>query len=42
MIDDGNVVACSGNDNADDDQCQIKTVPTIFNGNILDHVSNFS
>jgi len=38
IIDDGNAVACSGNDNADDAECQIQTVPNIFDGNIIDHV----
>ncbi|EKM81044.1 hypothetical protein AGABI1DRAFT_105879 [Agaricus bisporus var. burnettii JB137-S8] len=33
----GNAVACSGDDNATDNQCTIKTVPNIFEGNILDH-----
>ncbi|KAI0076704.1 alpha/beta-hydrolase [Panus rudis PR-1116 ss-1] len=36
-----NAVACSGDDNADDAQCTIKTVPTIFNGNILDHLGPY-
>jgi len=37
----GNAVACSGQDNAIDAQCQIKTVPTIFDGNILDHLGPY-
>ncbi|RDB25189.1 Lipase [Hypsizygus marmoreus] len=36
-----NAVACSGQDNAVDAQCQIKTVPTIFDGYILDHLGPY-
>jgi len=39
IISDGHAVACSGSDNAVDAQCQIQTVPNIFEGNIIDHVS---
>ena len=37
----GNAVACSGNDNASDGQCTIKTVPNIFRGSILDHLGPY-
>ncbi|GLB37516.1 putative lipase (class 3) [Lyophyllum shimeji] len=37
----GNAVACSGADNAVDAQCQIQTVPTIFDGNVLDHLGPY-
>jgi len=30
--------SCSGDDDATDPQCQIESVPNIFQGNILDHV----
>ncbi|KAF9465013.1 alpha/beta-hydrolase [Collybia nuda] len=37
----GSAVACSGQDNSVDSQCQIKTVPTIFDGNIFDHLGPY-
>lgn len=37
----GNAVSCPGIDDADDAQCTIKTVPTIFQGNILDHLGPY-
>ncbi|KAF9024852.1 alpha/beta-hydrolase [Hymenopellis radicata] len=37
----GNAVACPGNDDAVDDQCQIKSVPNIFVGNILNHLGPY-
>ncbi|KAF8236476.1 alpha/beta-hydrolase [Tricholoma matsutake] len=36
-----NAVACSGDDNAVDPQCQIQTVPNIFVGNILNHLGPY-
>lgn len=33
------LVMYSGDDDATDSQCQIQSVPNIFEGNILDHVS---
>ncbi|KAF9465290.1 alpha/beta-hydrolase [Collybia nuda] len=37
----GNAISCSGEDDATDAQCQIKTVPTIFDGNVLDHLGPY-
>ncbi|KAI0632143.1 alpha/beta-hydrolase [Trametes polyzona] len=37
----GKAVSCSGNDNADDDSCTIKTVPNILAGDILDHLGPY-
>ncbi|KAK0212777.1 alpha beta-hydrolase [Desarmillaria ectypa] len=37
----GSAVACSGNDDATDSQCQIETVPNIFVGNIIDHLGPY-
>ncbi|KIM40186.1 hypothetical protein M413DRAFT_446346 [Hebeloma cylindrosporum] len=37
----GNAVACSGDDNAIDPQCQIQSVPNIFQGNVLDHLGPY-
>ncbi|KAK0504705.1 alpha beta-hydrolase [Armillaria luteobubalina] len=37
----GSAVACPGNDDATDSQCQIETVPNIFVGNILDHLGPY-
>ncbi|KAI5824262.1 alpha/beta-hydrolase [Schizophyllum commune Tattone D] len=34
----GNAVACPGNDDTKDAQCQDKTVPTLLQGSIMDHV----
>jgi len=36
------IVACPGNDNADEDKCQIKTVPSILSGNIIDHLGPYN
>ncbi|KAJ7025395.1 hypothetical protein C8F04DRAFT_1191524 [Mycena alexandri] len=36
------VVACPGNDDATDPQCQIKTVPNILEGNILNHLGPYN
>ncbi|KAJ7134772.1 Alpha/Beta hydrolase protein [Mycena epipterygia] len=36
------IVACPGNDDATDDQCQIKTVPSILSGNILNHLGPYN
>jgi len=35
------VVACDGEDNATDPQCQIMTVPNIAEGNIVDHLGPY-
>jgi len=35
------VVACAGQDNDDDDQCQIETVSNIFEGNVIDHLGPY-
>ncbi|KAF8637954.1 hypothetical protein AX16_010587 [Volvariella volvacea WC 439] len=37
----GNAVSCPGDDDADDAQCTISTVPNIFEGNILDHLGPY-
>ncbi|TFY66439.1 hypothetical protein EVG20_g4647 [Dentipellis fragilis] len=37
----GNAVSCSGDDDADDSQCTIKTVPNIFKSNILNHLGPY-
>ncbi|KAK0461200.1 Alpha/Beta hydrolase protein [Desarmillaria tabescens] len=37
----GSAVACPGNDDATDSQCQIETVPNIFAGNIIDHLGPY-
>ncbi|CAA7259111.1 unnamed protein product [Cyclocybe aegerita] len=37
----GRAVACSGDDNATDADCQIQSVPNIFEGNILDHLGPY-
>ncbi|THH14002.1 hypothetical protein EW146_g6281 [Bondarzewia mesenterica] len=34
----GTAVSCPGDDDATDAQCQIMTVPTVFDGNIIDHL----
>ncbi|KAJ6475056.1 Alpha/Beta hydrolase protein [Mycena vitilis] len=36
------IVACPGNDNADIDECQIKTVPSILSGNIIHHLGPYN
>ncbi|KAI0372183.1 alpha/beta-hydrolase [Pilatotrama ljubarskyi] len=41
IVSPGNAVACSGDDDADDAQCTIKTVPNILEGNILDHLGPY-
>ncbi|KAJ3733896.1 alpha/beta-hydrolase [Lentinula guzmanii] len=37
----GNAVSCPGDDDASDADCQIESVPTIFEGNILDHLGPY-
>ncbi|KAJ4483309.1 Alpha/Beta hydrolase protein [Lentinula aciculospora] len=41
IISPGNVVACSGDDDATDSQCTIDTVPNIFEGDILNHLGPY-
>ncbi|KAI0670760.1 alpha/beta-hydrolase [Trametes maxima] len=41
IVSPGNAVSCAGNDNADDSQCTIKTVPNILVGNILNHLGPY-
>ncbi|KAF9464158.1 alpha/beta-hydrolase [Collybia nuda] len=41
LLEDGGAVACAGDDNADDDQCTIKTVPNVLFGNIIDHLGPY-
>ncbi|KAJ7928052.1 Alpha/Beta hydrolase protein [Mycena leptocephala] len=44
IVDDDNkeIVACPGNDNADQEKCQIKTVPSILSGNIIHHLGPYN
>ncbi|KAL1678233.1 Alpha/Beta hydrolase protein [Schizophyllum commune] len=37
----GNAVACPGNDDTKDAQCQDKTVPTLLQGSIMDHLGPY-
>ncbi|KAJ3728624.1 alpha/beta-hydrolase [Lentinula raphanica] len=37
----GDAVSCPGDDDATDADCQIESVPTIFQGNILDHLGPY-
>ncbi|EPQ54752.1 alpha/beta-hydrolase, partial [Gloeophyllum trabeum ATCC 11539] len=41
IVSPGNAVACSGEDDATDSHCTIKTVPNIFSGDILDHLGPY-
>ncbi|KAF8073615.1 Alpha/Beta hydrolase protein [Lyophyllum atratum] len=41
LLSKGNAVACAGQDNADDDKCQIETVSNILKGNIIDHLGPY-
>ncbi|KAI0771262.1 alpha/beta-hydrolase [Trametes elegans] len=41
IVSPGKAVSCQGNDNADDEECTIKTVPNIFEGNILNHLGPY-
>ncbi|KAI0335878.1 alpha/beta-hydrolase [Cubamyces sp. BRFM 1775] len=41
IVSPGNAVSCAGDDDADDSQCTIKTVPNIFEGNILNHLGPY-
>ncbi|KAJ3844688.1 Alpha/Beta hydrolase protein [Lentinula raphanica] len=41
IVSPGNVVACSGDDDATDAQCTIDTVPNIFDGDILNHLGPY-
>ncbi|KAJ3506601.1 hypothetical protein NLJ89_g6780 [Agrocybe chaxingu] len=41
ILEPGRAVACSGDDNATDADCQIQSVPNIFEGNILDHLGPY-
>ncbi len=41
LLDDGEGVACSGNEDATDADCTIASVPTVFAGNILDHLGPY-
>ncbi|KAJ3802954.1 alpha/beta-hydrolase, partial [Lentinula aff. detonsa] len=42
IVSPGNVVACSGDDDATDSQCTIDTVPNIFDGDILNHLGPYA
>ncbi|KAH7869646.1 alpha/beta-hydrolase [Lentinula edodes] len=37
----GDAVSCPGDDDATDSECQIESVPTIFEGNIIDHLGPY-
>ncbi|EIW78144.1 alpha beta-hydrolase [Coniophora puteana RWD-64-598 SS2] len=41
ITDDGTVYECPGDDDADDDQCTIKTVPNVFDGDITNHLGPY-
>jgi hypothetical protein len=41
MIDDGYAVSCPGEDDGTDSQCQVQSVPNIFEGDILDHLGPY-
>ncbi|KAG7441492.1 alpha/beta-hydrolase [Guyanagaster necrorhizus] len=41
ILEPGSAVVCPGNDDAIDPECQIKTVPNIFEGDILDHLGPY-
>lgn len=41
MLRTGYAVACDGNDNDADELCQIKSVPTVFQGNIVNHLGPY-
>ncbi|TRM58502.1 Alpha/Beta hydrolase protein [Schizophyllum amplum] len=42
IVQEGEWVACPGNDDADDEECTIQTVPNIFEGNVLDHLGPYA
>ncbi|GLB38530.1 putative alpha beta-hydrolase [Lyophyllum shimeji] len=41
LLSKGRAVACAGQDNANDAQCQIETVPNVLEGNILNHLGPY-
>ncbi|KAG7446215.1 alpha/beta-hydrolase [Guyanagaster necrorhizus] len=41
ILEPGSAVACPGNDDATDSECQIETVPNILEGNIVDHLGPY-
>jgi hypothetical protein len=41
MIAPGHAVACPGEDDATDSQCQIESVPNIFESDIIDHLGPY-
>ncbi|EJF63436.1 alpha/beta-hydrolase [Dichomitus squalens] len=41
IISPGNAVSCDTDDDASDSQCTIKTVPNLFEGNILNHLGPY-
>ena len=41
LLSPGNAVACSGDDDGDDDQCTDKTVSSIIDGNVLNHLGPY-
>ncbi|KAL1689214.1 Alpha/Beta hydrolase protein [Schizophyllum commune] len=42
IVDDATWVKCPGNDDADDEDCTIKTVPNVFDGDIGDHLGPYN
>lgn len=42
IVEDGEAFSCPGDDDASDSQCTIDSVPTIFNGNIIDHLGPYN
>ncbi|KAL1726026.1 Alpha/Beta hydrolase protein [Schizophyllum commune] len=42
IVDEATWVKCPGNDDADDEDCTIKTVPNVFDGDIGDHLGPYN
>ncbi|KAL1746148.1 alpha/beta-hydrolase [Schizophyllum fasciatum] len=42
IVDESTWVKCPGNDDADDEDCTIKTVPNVFDGDIGDHLGPYN
>lgn len=41
LVSDSQAVACPGNDDADDSDCTISSVPNIFESDVLDHLGPY-
>ena len=39
---DGTWYSCPGEDDATDSQCEISTVPNVFDGNVIDHLGPYN